>query len=79
MASNPPKICVALVNDDLDIIDKITPLVDMFEVRIDLIGQGWQKVAAHLKKPWIACSRRADEGGKWRGKEAARIKSSTMP
>jgi 3-dehydroquinate dehydratase-1 len=74
LASNPPKICVALVNDNLDSIAKLTPLVDMFEVRIDLIGKRWQKVAAHLKKPWIACNRRADEGGKWRGKETERIK-----
>lgn len=73
MASNPPKICVALVNDDLDVISKIAPLVDMFEVRIDLIGRGWRKVAAQLNKPWIACNRRKDEGGKWGGKETERI------
>lgn len=73
MAPNPPKICVALVNDDLDVIKTHSPLVDIFEVRIDLIGKRWQKVAAHLKKPWIACNRRSDEGGKWDGKEAARI------
>jgi 3-dehydroquinate dehydratase type I len=52
----------------------IEPLVDLFEVRIDLIGKDWQKVAASLNKPWIACNRRADEGGKWSGREAARIK-----
>jgi 3-dehydroquinate dehydratase type I len=55
-------------------LDGIEPLVDLFEVRIDLIGKGWQKVAAYLKKPWIACNRRAEEGGKWNGREAARIK-----
>jgi 3-dehydroquinate dehydratase type I len=73
LAPNPPKICAAIVNDDLDALDGVAPLVDLFEVRIDLIGKGWRKVAARLKKPWIACNRRADEGGKWDGKEAARI------
>lgn len=74
MTLNPPKICASIVNDDLDKLDEVTPLVDLFEVRIDLIGKGWRRVAAYLKKPWIACNRRADEGGKWNGKEAARIK-----
>jgi 3-dehydroquinate dehydratase-1 len=73
LAPNPPKICVALVNDDLDVIKTNSPLADMFEVRIDLIGKRWQRVAACLKKPWIACNRWADEGGKWHGKEAERI------
>ena len=74
MAGDPPRICAAVVNSDLDALDAIEPLVDLFEVRIDLIGKDWRKVAAHLKKPWIACNRRADEGGRWEGKEAARIK-----
>jgi 3-dehydroquinate dehydratase-1 len=43
-------------------------------VRIDLVGSGWREVAAGLKKPWIACNRRAEEGGKWRGSESARIR-----
>jgi 3-dehydroquinate dehydratase-1 len=71
---NPLKICVALVNDDPAAVDAITPLVDMFEVRIDLIGPGWRQVVGRLKKPWIACVRLADEGGKWDGSEAERIK-----
>jgi 3-dehydroquinate dehydratase-1 len=72
--ANPPRICAAIVNKELDAIDAVAPLIDMFEVRIDLIGKNWRKVAAHLKKPWIACNRRADEGGKWRGRESSRIK-----
>src|SRR4030043_129879 len=67
-------MCAAVVNSDLDALDAIEPLVDLFEVRIDLIGKDWKKVAAHLKKPWIACNRRIEEGGKWAGREAARIK-----
>lgn len=74
MAGNPPRICVPIISSDLVALDGIEPLADLFEVRIDLIGKGWQKVAAYLKKPWIACNRRADEGGKWDGRESARIK-----
>jgi 3-dehydroquinate dehydratase type I len=52
----------------------IEPLADLFEVRIDLIGEGWREVAGRLGKPWIACNRRKEEGGKWRGGESQRIK-----
>jgi len=59
--------------DDYKLVEAVEPLVDLFEVRIDLIGQGWQSVATRLKKPWIACNRRIAEGGKWQGAEAKRI------
>ena len=68
-----PKICAVLVTQDLEAIKATEPLVELFEVRIDLIGDGWQQVARQLKKPWIACNRRAAEGGSWRGNEAGRI------
>ncbi|MBN1161958.1 MAG: type I 3-dehydroquinate dehydratase [Dehalococcoidales bacterium] len=74
MAGNPPRICAAVVNTDIGALESVEPLVDLFEVRIDLIGKRWREVAARLKKPWIACNRRAEEGGKWDGGEAARIK-----
>lgn len=74
MAGNPPRICATIVNSDLAALDNVEPLVDLFEVRIDLIGKDWRKVVARLKKPWIACNRRAEEGGKWGGREATRIK-----
>jgi len=48
-------------------------LVDLFEVRIDLIGDGWQELVKQLKKPWIGCNRSADEGGGWQRDEATRI------
>ena len=74
MAGARPKICAAIVNSDLPAIKKVEPLVDLFEVRIDLIGDGWREVARRLKKPWIACNRRAEEGGKWGGGERERIR-----
>ena len=66
------KICAVITNEDIAAISKAEPLVDMFEVRIDLIGQGWQEIARDLKKPWIATNRPSGEGGNWRGDETSR-------
>ncbi len=68
-----PRICAVIVSNDLEALQEIEPFVDLFEVRIDLIGDGWQELAKQFKKPWIACNRRADEGGKWEGDEVNRI------
>ena len=67
-----PKICVSIVSNDLKAVKSVEPLVDWFEVRIDLIGDGWQQLARQLKKPWIACNRSVDDGGSWQGSEAKR-------
>lgn len=68
-----PRICAVIVNKDLAAIKAIEPSVDLFEVRIDLIGDGWPELVKHLNRPWIACNRSAEEGGKWEGDEARRI------
>ncbi len=68
-----PRICAVIVSKDSDAIRAIEPLVELFEVRIDLIGDGWQELAKQLNQPWIACNRCAEEGGKWAGDEAGRI------
>ncbi len=75
MAGNRPRICVTIVNADLVAIEKAEPLADLFEVRIDLIGDGWRGVVAGLKKPWLACNRRPEEGGNWQDSESSRIES----
>jgi 3-dehydroquinate dehydratase type I len=67
-----PRICAVIVNKDLAAIRDVEPLVELFEVRIDLIGDGWQEVAGQLKRPWIACNRTVPEGGQWQGSEARR-------
>ena len=67
-----PKICASIVSNDLKAVKSVEPLVDWFEVRIDLIGDGWQQLARQLKKPWIACNRSVDDGGSWQGSEAKR-------
>ena len=68
------KLCAVIINEDILAIGKAEPLVDMFEVRIDLIGRGWQKIARGLNKPWIATNRPLKEGGSWRGDETSRQK-----
>ncbi len=69
-----PRICAVIVNSDVEAVKNVESLVDLFEVRIDLIGAGWRDVAAKLTKPWIACNRRKEEGGGWRGGEVDRVK-----
>ncbi len=68
-----PRICAVIVSNDLEAVKEVEPLVDLFEVRIDRIGDGWQKLVKQFEKPWIGCNRRADEGGRWEGDEARRI------
>jgi 3-dehydroquinate dehydratase I len=72
-----PEICVAITGTDLKDVKLMEPLVDLYELRIDLIGKDWRDVAKELKKPWIACNRPASQGGKWKGSEEKRIKELT--
>ena len=68
-----PRICASITNTDLKAVRRVESRVDLFEVRIDLIGDDWQEVARRLTKPWIACNRSAAEGGLWQENEARRI------
>ncbi len=70
---NKPRICAAIMNNDPEAVKEVETLVDLFEVRIDLIGDGWQELVKQLEKPWIATNRTIGEGGKWAGNEARRI------
>jgi len=70
---NSPRICAAIVKDDIEAIREIEPEIDLFEVRIDLIGNSWRELVGLLKKPWIACNRRREEGGSWPGGEKERV------
>ena len=67
-----PSICASIVNKDTEAVAVVEPLVDLFEVRIDLIGEGWGEIVRQLQKPWIACNRIASEGGNWQDSEARR-------
>ncbi len=68
-----PRICASITNTDLKAVRRVESRVDLFEVRIDLIGDDWQEVARQITKPWIACNRSAAEGGLWQENEARRI------
>ena len=67
-----PRICAVITSKDTVAIREVASLVELFEVRIDLIGDGWTEVARQLDKPWLACNRLAQEGGSWRKGEARR-------
>ena len=68
-----PRICAAIVENKPEAVRRVESRVDLYEVRIDLVGDGWQELVEHLRKPWIACNRIAEEGGKWSGSEGRRI------
>ncbi len=68
-----PRICATIIDKDLKAITEIEPLVDLFELRIDLVGKGWPDLATGLKKPWIACARSKTEGGNWLGDDVEKI------
>jgi 3-dehydroquinate dehydratase-1 len=67
-----PRICAVITSADLDSIKKVESLADLFEVRIDMIGESWRDVVRVLQKPWIATNRLKTEGGLWEGSEEAR-------
>lgn len=67
------RICAAIIENNPEAIRDVEPFVDLFELRIDFIGDGWQELVKQLRKPWIACNRSADEGGNWQGNEARRV------
>jgi len=68
-----PKICAVIIDDNITAVTEIQPLVDLFEVRIDLVGESWTRVVKEISKPWIACNRIPEEGGKWQESEPRRI------
>jgi 3-dehydroquinate dehydratase type I len=70
---NKPRICAVITEKDIKAIKEIEPLVGLFEVRIDIISDGWQDIVRQIEKPWIACNRLVEEGGKWQDNEARRI------
>lgn len=70
---NRPKICAAVTVNDFNLISGIDRFVDLYEIRIDLIGDGWQEWVGRLQRPWMATNRIHEEGGKWTGTEPERI------
>ncbi|MCL2707264.1 MAG: type I 3-dehydroquinate dehydratase [Dehalococcoidia bacterium] len=69
---NTPRICAVIVSPDAEAIRQAEPLADLFELRLDLLGNTWESVATNIRKPWIATNRLKSEGGAWEGSEEAR-------
>ncbi len=70
-----PRICAVITENDPALLETAGPQADLFEVRIDLIGDGWKDLVKKLTKPWIACNRHPAEGGGWTGTEGDRIRT----
>jgi len=68
-----PRICVSIIDKNIDKIKEVESLTDLYEVRIDLIGDGWRTLVKSLNKPWIACNRCKEEGGVWNRSEEERL------
>jgi 3-dehydroquinate dehydratase-1 len=69
-----PEICACIVSpDDLEAAIAVRDTVSLYEVRMDLIGGEWPRVAAALPLPWIACNRLVSQGGACECEEGARL------
>jgi 3-dehydroquinate dehydratase I len=68
-----PRICVSVVDADIEAIKEIEHEIDLFEVRLDLIGPQWPELVRFIKKPWIACNRSPQEGGRGNPDQVKRI------
>ncbi|HSW57857.1 MAG TPA: type I 3-dehydroquinate dehydratase [Dehalococcoidales bacterium] len=67
------RIAVSLTEENPGPLDSVEPLVDYWEIRMDLVGPRWPELAAKLKKPWIACNRSPQEGGRGQSEEKIRV------
>lgn len=71
-----PAICAVIADkNNPETLTDVAPLVDLYELRIDMVGEGWEDLVPWLTKPWIACNRLAEEGGHWRGGEKERLQA----
>jgi 3-dehydroquinate dehydratase type I len=68
-----PKICAVIVSEDFTVPPDVLPLVDLFEVRIDLIGAAWKEAIKKLNHPWLATNRTPVEGGRGEADEEERV------
>lgn len=79
---NKPRICAVVTSAEPSLVSEVQVSSDLFELRLDLIGEGWSKMIPLLKKPWIATCRPERDGGAWKESEARRkeelLKASQM-
>ncbi|MCL2149799.1 MAG: type I 3-dehydroquinate dehydratase [Dehalococcoidia bacterium] len=67
------RICGVIISGDEEAIRAASGSVDLFELRLDLVGPAWTEVVCLLTKPWIAVNRPRSEGGLWIGTEEERL------
>jgi 3-dehydroquinate dehydratase I len=58
-----PRICAVVTRPDLKAAQAVAEMVELYEVRLDIIGAPWQRLVKGLPKPWIATNRLPAEGG----------------
>ena len=68
-----PNICAVITSNNIKAIHEVEALIQLYELRIDLVGKNWPDIVQQLSKPWIACNRAPEEGGAWQGSEDQRI------
>jgi 3-dehydroquinate dehydratase type I len=68
-----PKICAVISKSNDRLIEKAGREADLFEIRIDLLGEQWPATAGRLNKPWIATNRSISQHGGWKGTESQRL------
>jgi len=71
--TDKPKICAVVTSNDIGAIKSAEALADILELRMDLVGSGWQEIARQLHKPWIATMRDGAHHGKFTGSEEERV------
>jgi len=64
---------VTVIQNNLEVVKAIEPDVDLFEMRLDLIGPEWPELVKFVRKPWIACNRSREEGGRGNTEDLKRI------
>src|SRR5512135_1483707 len=52
------RLLVSIIDRDERALAAALPSADLVELRLDLLGGDWRKIALKLDKPWIACNRR---------------------
>ncbi|MGD0855215.1 MAG: type I 3-dehydroquinate dehydratase [Dehalococcoidia bacterium] len=67
------RICAVITDKDVKSAHAAERIADFLEIRIDLVGKGWEKLPTKLHKPWIAANRDETHGGRWKGNEEDRI------
>jgi 3-dehydroquinate dehydratase I len=73
-----PQICAAIVENNIGLVRAVESDVDLFEVRLDLVGSGWPELVKQIRKPWLACNRSREEGGRGNPDQAQRIAGLLM-